>query len=74
MQPNRAPVPQGDRFSGKVTKIRSNGSFDIVAGGKTYNVYTNGSTRSVRVGESVRIVGQRQDKNDIRNAVVLNRR
>lgn len=61
----------GRRYTGTVTNVRSNQSFDISVGGKTYNVYTNSRTpRGLSRGDQVQVTGVQQYNNDIRNASV----
>ena len=56
-------------FTGRVTSVKSRDEFDIRIGNTTYNVYTDSRlTRPLRVGDTVRVYGQRVGKNDIRNA------
>ena len=67
---NEGPVG-GQAFLGQVTKVRSDTSFDISVDGTTYNVYSASALAGrLKVGDSVRVNGVRQDKNDIRQAVV----
>ena len=56
-------------FTGRVTKVKSADEFDLRIGSTTYNVYTDSrAPRGLRVGDTVRVYGQRIGKNDIRNA------
>ena len=56
-------------FTGRVTNVKSADEFDIRIGNTTYNVYTDSrAPRGLRVGDVVRVYGQRVGKNDIRNA------
>jgi hypothetical protein len=59
------------QFTGVVTNVRSDQSFDIRVGGTTYNVYSNSRlSRRLNEGDTVRVYGVRTDGNDIRNASV----
>ena len=57
-------------YSGVVTELRSDREFNARVDGTTYNIYANSGTRGLRVGDGVRIYGQRYGVNDIRNASV----
>jgi Sec-independent protein translocase protein TatA len=61
----------GRRYTGTVTNVRSNQSFDIKVGNTTYNVYTTSRTpRGLTRGDQVQVTGVQQYSNDIRNASV----
>ena len=57
-------------YSGTVTNVRSGGSFDLSANGRTYNVYTSNLPRGLSRGDQVRVYGRPYGDNDIRNATV----
>jgi hypothetical protein len=73
---NRPGYPSGgyygaQSFTGVVTNVRSDQSFDVRIGGGTYNVYLNNVLpRQLNVGDQVRVYGVRYGSNDIRNASV----
>ena len=61
----------GRIYIGTVTRVRSNTNFDVSINGSTFNVYLDTpSPRGLTTGDTVRINGVQQDKNDIRNATV----
>ena len=61
----------GQSYTGTVTNVRSDNSFDVRIGGSTYNVYTNYDLpRGLSVGDQVRVNGERVGGNDIRQARV----
>ncbi len=67
----------GQLFTGTVTRVRSNQSFDINVGGNIYNVYLDTfMPRGLSNGDIVQVGGVRTDNNDIRNATarILNNR
>ena len=60
-----------ETFTGRVTDVHSNQSFDIRADSQTFNVYSNVRLpRRLNKGDRVQVVGDRSGKNDIRNASV----
>jgi hypothetical protein len=68
--PNR-PGYQGRSYTGTVTNVRSNQSFDVNVGGKTFNIYTTSRLpRGLTRGDLVQVRGTQQFNNDIRNASV----
>ena len=61
----------GHTYTGTVTRVRSNTSFDVNINGNTFNVYLDApAPRGLSKGDSVQVRGVQQDKNDIRNASV----
>lgn len=61
----------GQSWTGTVTRVRSDRSFDFSVGGSTFNVYSNSLLpRGLNQGDVMRVSGVRQDKNDVRNASV----
>ena len=61
----------GQTFTGTVTRVRSDQSFDIRVNNTTYNVFTNSFVpRGLSNGDIVRVSGVRADNNDIRDARV----
>ena len=61
----------GRTYTGTVTRVRSNTSFDVNINGSTFNVYLDTpAPRGLTKGDTVRINGVQQDKNDIRYATV----
>ena len=55
-------------YNGVVTNVRSSREFDVQVGGRTYNVYTDSTTRDINRGDEVRVYGRGFGVNDIRNA------
>ena len=61
----------GHTYTGTVTRVRSNTSFDVNINGNTFNVYLDApAPRGLTKGDTVRVTGVQQDKNDIRYATV----
>jgi len=61
----------GQSYTGRVTKVRSDQSFDAEIGGNTFNVYTlSRLPRGLSAGDAVRINGVQKYHNDIRDASV----
>ena len=61
----------GQQYTGTVTRVRDDRSFDVRIGNAVYNVYTNSLLpRALDEGDVVRVSGLRQNNNDIRNASV----
>ena len=68
---NNRPAAYGQSYTGTVTSVRSDQSFDVRIGGGTFNVYTlSRLPRGLSVGDQVRVNGVQQFNNDIRNASV----
>ena len=58
-------------FTGTVTNVKGDDSFDIRIGGDIYNVYTDSVLpRRLSEGDFVQVYGERVGKNDIRRASV----
>ncbi len=58
-------------YTGIVTGVRSDQSFDVRIGGDTFNVYLSTRLpRQLNTGDYVRVYGVRSGNNDIRNASV----
>ena len=61
----------GNSYTGTVTRVRSDQSFDVSINGKTFNVYTVSRTPwGLSTGDTVRINGVQKYDNDIRDASV----